>query len=414
MMKIVSRTLLMAFALIFSLSIKAQESHIDFMSQPKWKKVLKMAQKQNKPIFVDAYTTWCGPCKIMDRDVFTDKEVAHFFNENFISVKMDMEKGEGNQLKIDWDIKAFPTLLYFNPKGELVHTVVGAYEADEFLEYSKMGIDENLMAVNLQKRYDAGERGGAFMYSYLVSLRLGYLKELEAKVSTTYLETLPKDALLSLENWKIVKYFMKDPSTKEFQYVVSNMEKLKKVVDAEEVETKIYKTIDDQILEWTYWYGNTPFETEKESNVIAFLQQSNYDKAPILLGKLLANKYKRLDDKDQYLSTLDYIVKFNLAQDSGTIVQYANNVMDGYNSDRAWAMALQWLNIAEAKEARVEHRVAVLEAKSKVLAKLGDKTEAELAAMAAKKADKEAEEAGTKIHSIPAFKMTGMTPKKAN
>lgn len=410
-MNIVSRTIGLAFALILSISVNAQDHHITFLKQPKWGKVLKMAKKQNKPIFVDAYTTWCGPCKMMDRDVFTNKEVADYFNENFINVKMDMEKGEGNQLKLDWKVKAFPTLLYFNTEGEIVHRVVGAFGVEEFMNYSKMALDEDKMAVNLQKRYDAGERDGAFMYDYLVSLRLGYYQDLEAKVANDYLASLPNEDLLKKENWNVIKHFMQDPTSKGFQFLVDNQHKLAKVVGAEEADTKFYKTIDKQIQTWTYWYDSTTFETEKEANLIVFLQQCNYDKAPVLLGKLLANKYKRLEDKEQYLNTLDYIVKFNLAEGSSTIVQYANAVIETYNSDSAWAKALQWLNIAEAKETRVEHKVAILEAKSKVLGKLGNKTEAELAALAAKKADKEAEKAGTKIHSIPAMKMTGMTPK---
>lgn len=414
-MKIIIRTAVVLFTLILSTSLKAQENHINFMSQPKWEKVLKMAQKYNKPIFVDAYTTWCGPCKIMDKDVFTKNAVANFFNENFINVKMDMEKGEGNQLKVDWAVKAFPTFLYFNPNGEMVHRVVGAYGADEFLNYSEMAINDELKAVNLQKRYAAGERGGDFMYNYLLSLRLGYHEKLEAQVSNDYLNSLSNEDLLKEENWNIIKHFMKDPSSKGFQFLVNNQEKLEKVIDKEEVRAKFFKTIDKQIETWSYWYGDTPFETEKEANLITFLQQSNYTKAPMLLGKLLANKYKRLEDKEQYLNTLDYVVKFNLAQDPGTIEGYASTVLDTYNSERAWAKALSWLKIAEAKETRVEHKVAILEAKSKALEKLGDKTEAELAALEAKKADKEAEEAGTKIHTIPAFKMTGMTtPKKAN
>ncbi|WP_418603530.1 thioredoxin family protein [Hwangdonia sp.] len=411
-MKIQSRTLLFSIAILISTWAKAQESSINFLEQAKWKKVLRLAKKQNKPIFVDAYTTWCGPCKIMDRDVFTNKAVADFFNDNFISVKMDMEKGEGIELKTDWDIKAFPTLLYFNPNGDMVHRVVGAFGAKEFLEYSKHATNEDLMATNLQKRFDAGERDAAFMYNYLVSLRLGYHKELESKVSANYLNSLANEELLKVENWNIIKHFMSDPTLRGFQYLVTNKATLTKVVDENEVENKLYKTIDKQIQAWSYWYGDKPFETDKEDNLLNFLQTSNYEKAPVLLGKLLANKYKRLEDKDQYLATLDHIVKFNLAESSSDIVNFANNIVNTYTSGSAWAKALVWLNIADAKETRIEHKAAILTAKSKALAKLGNKTEAELTELAAKKADKQAEAAGTKIHTVPMMKMTGMTPKK--
>lgn len=408
-MKIISRTILLAFALVLTLSASAQEkeSHISFVNV-KWKKALKMAKKQNKPIFVDAYTTWCGPCKVMDKEVFTDKEVADFFNENFINVKMDMEKGEGNQLKLDWEIKAFPTLLYFNSKGEIDHRVVGAFGASEFLYYSQMALDKNKMASNLQKKYDAGERSGAFIYDYLVSLRLGYHKELEAQVADDYLSNLSDEDLLKKENWNIIKNFMKDPSTKGFQFLVSNQDKVTEVNGKEEVSTMFYTTISKQIQTWSYWYGDKPFETEKEDGLVKFLQTSNYDKAPVLLGKLLVNKYKRLEDKEQYLATMDYVVKFNLAQSSSEIVHYANNVSGAYTNEVALAKALTWLIIAEGKETKVEHKAAILTAKSNILEKLGNKSEAEVAALAAKKADNDAEEAGTKIHSVPMMKMKGM------
>ena len=57
----------------------------------KWEDALKMAQEQNKLIFVDSYTTWCGPCKRMSAQVFPKPEIGAFFNANFINVKMNME-----------------------------------------------------------------------------------------------------------------------------------------------------------------------------------------------------------------------------------------------------------------------------------------------------------------------------------
>ncbi|OED41118.1 hypothetical protein AB832_03415 [Flavobacteriaceae bacterium (ex Bugula neritina AB1)] len=404
-MKIKTKKIIIVLLLLTSVFINAQEAQINFIKSAKWEKVLKKAQKQGKLIFVDAYTTWCGPCKTMDKKVFTNKEVAAFFNENFVNIKIDMEKGEGIQLAKDWNIKAYPTLLYFNKMGEIVHRVVGFHKAKEFLTYSKMAIDENLMAINLQKRFDAGERGSAFMYDYLVSLRLGYHKELEKQVSKDYLSSLSNEDLLKKENWKIIKYFMQNPCTKSFQYLVNNIDEVAAVNGVEEVNNKLYGTIDEQIKKWAYWRGDKPFETEKENNLFKFLQASNYQKSPILIAKILVNRHKRSGDTDKYLAVLDHMIQFNLVSKSTDKLQYAMDVINTIKSDVAWAKALQWLNIAENEETRIEHKARILEAKSKILTKLGDKSEAELAALEAKKADKEAEKAGTKIHYIPAIKM---------
>jgi len=53
---------------------------------------LQEAEATGKLIFLDGYTSWCAPCKMMNTTVFTDPEVGHFFNEHFINVKFDMEK----------------------------------------------------------------------------------------------------------------------------------------------------------------------------------------------------------------------------------------------------------------------------------------------------------------------------------
>ncbi|MDE5612365.1 MAG: thioredoxin domain-containing protein, partial [Odoribacter sp.] len=55
----------------------------------------KKAKAENKPVFLDCYTSWCGPCKMMANNVFTLKEAGDYFNQNFVCVKTDMEKGDG-------------------------------------------------------------------------------------------------------------------------------------------------------------------------------------------------------------------------------------------------------------------------------------------------------------------------------
>ena len=75
-------------------SLHAQKSSITFFDGS-WSEALTKARTESKLIFVDAYTSWCGPCKLMSNKVFTDKKVGKFYNDNFINVKLDVEKGEG-------------------------------------------------------------------------------------------------------------------------------------------------------------------------------------------------------------------------------------------------------------------------------------------------------------------------------
>lgn len=117
---------------LLSLSGLAQAQitfHHDFQ------KVLEKAKVENKLIFVDAYTTWCLPCKIMDQRVFSQPEVGTFYNENFINVKLDMEKRGNLDLVSQWNIFGFPTFLFLHPNGDIIHKIIGAESSKEkFIE----------------------------------------------------------------------------------------------------------------------------------------------------------------------------------------------------------------------------------------------------------------------------------------
>ncbi len=95
------------------------------------------AKKEKKNIFFDAYASWCGPCKLLKRDVFTSKTAGDFFNKKFINVAMDMEKGEGAALAPAFQITAYPTLLILNPKGEIIGRTMGYQSAEKLIEFAK-------------------------------------------------------------------------------------------------------------------------------------------------------------------------------------------------------------------------------------------------------------------------------------
>lgn len=86
---------------------------------------LKVAKAKDKLVFMDAYATWCGPCRILERQVFTDPAVGDFFNEHFINVRVDMEKGEGRGLAGKYEVNAYPTLLFLNADGTIINKTVG-------------------------------------------------------------------------------------------------------------------------------------------------------------------------------------------------------------------------------------------------------------------------------------------------
>lgn len=128
--------LLALFLTPFFIKAQNEAEGIQFF-QGSWKEAVKKAKSENKPIFVDAYAVWCGPCKWMARNIFTDPEVASFYNENFINVQLNMEKDEGLLFSRTYRVNAYPTLLYFDSDGKPVQREMGAKMKDHFINIGK-------------------------------------------------------------------------------------------------------------------------------------------------------------------------------------------------------------------------------------------------------------------------------------
>ena len=138
------------------------------------------AKAEKKLIFMDCYTSWCGPCKYMTSNVFPQETVGDYFNPNFICLKIDMEKGEGPELVKRYGIRAFPTFLILRPDGSVYHKLLGSGEADAFLRRVQEGMVEENSTGYLDRLYEEGNRDKAFLSRYIQSL-LSIYEESKAK-----------------------------------------------------------------------------------------------------------------------------------------------------------------------------------------------------------------------------------------
>lgn len=130
-------------------SIKFEES--SFAS------ILAKAKAEKKLVFMDAYASWCGPCKLMEKNVFTDKNVADFYNKNFVNARIDMEKGEGRDIAMKYGVRSYPTFLFLNGEGEIVGKELGYIQSKEFLELGQKNNNPQLVNTNLKEEFQKGK-----------------------------------------------------------------------------------------------------------------------------------------------------------------------------------------------------------------------------------------------------------------
>ncbi len=99
-----------------------------------------VAKKEMKPIFIDFYTTWCAPCKLMDQGTFKDQDIATYLNDNCLTLKVDAEKGNGRALRVQYNVSAFPTLVFIDPDGNVVSQKEGSLGIDGFKQFMKAAV----------------------------------------------------------------------------------------------------------------------------------------------------------------------------------------------------------------------------------------------------------------------------------
>lgn len=107
-----------------------------------WKEAVALAGKENKPIFLDVYASWCGPCKVLKSKTFPDKAVGAYFNEHFINVSLDGEKGDGIELARQLRVSAYPSLFIINPEGQPLVYYPGFLRPEDLIELGKAGIQQ--------------------------------------------------------------------------------------------------------------------------------------------------------------------------------------------------------------------------------------------------------------------------------
>jgi thioredoxin-related protein len=171
-MKKIAIILLLALPLLG----KAQEKGIRFENSLSWDQIKEKAKSEKKYIFMDVYASWCGPCKMMDRDVYTKDTIGSLMNEKFISVKvqMDSSKNDNEQVRSwyadakkigqEYPVQGFPTLLFFSPEGKLAYKQLGFQSRSDFISLAKRALDPQTLKFYTQlEDYRQGKKDYATM-----------------------------------------------------------------------------------------------------------------------------------------------------------------------------------------------------------------------------------------------------------
>lgn len=234
------KKIILIITLLIGLSISdgfSQDRSIKFTEKP-WQEIVALAKQENKLIFLDAYASWCGPCKWMAANMFTNDSIADYFNKTFICASFDMEKGEGLDLRKKFGVRAYPSLIFINTSENMVHERVGApQKVHDYIEMAKIAQtpDEGLAAY--MKKYTEGDLSPQFIQTLLTRLAEAYIST--DAVIKKYFATQKESDLQNRVNWNIIYRFVGDINDPVFDYFFKHRHEYAKMYSKDSVDSKI-------------------------------------------------------------------------------------------------------------------------------------------------------------------------------
>ncbi len=221
---------LLLLVFIAPFTLKAQVEFIEVETLEQMQAAQKKASDGMLMLFVDVYATWCGPCKMMDSEVYTDPAVAEYMNTHYLSVRLDGESDFGRIYASEQALEGYPSMFIFSDDGERVSRIVGYTPAEELLTNLSSVREGYTKLRTYRSLYQNGTLEAEGFANYITVVRdMGNAEEAE-KLSSEYMEKLmegkPK---LSDDDIRVVAFYMDMDDTwwKEFS---TDVDRLKRVL----------------------------------------------------------------------------------------------------------------------------------------------------------------------------------------
>jgi len=289
-----------------------------------WEEALAESKRTGKLVFVDAYTTWCGPCKKMTRNIFPLEKVGDFYNANFINTKFDMEKGEGRKIRSKYRVSAFPTFLFVDGNGKLQYTTKGAKPADAFIKVGKTALKKADFSVDYAEKYEEGDRDPKLLHDYAKSLAKSRKPSL--KIANEYLRT--QDDLTSEKNLSFIYELTSESDSRIFKLLTENRAAIEKIHGKTAVNEKIEgactKTVEKAVE-----FSSMELLTEAKANMSAHYPS----KATAFNYTSDMMYYKGVGDGANYLKVCDKYLKKTGKNNAALHNKMANELFKGFKED---------------------------------------------------------------------------------
>lgn len=317
---------------------------IEVKSNEEWASVFEKAKTENKLVFVDVYTDWCGYCHQLDEEVYTDGAVIDYFSNNFINVKFDAETEFGDPKVRKFNVSGYPTLLFLTPQQELFQTIGGFVPAPTLIAYGKEVQGMRIKLPLLQERYDSGNISNEEILEYINILEVTEPNRANA-IAKAYISNLKESDYLDLEIIWLLSRYQNQINGQPYHYIKDNKSLIIETHGQNEFNDYMSAVYNDN-LQLSIKYGDEALLNQLVSDVLKqFLandqlpraryttralyygQRGDFDKYKLEVNSYMNNHLARVEKPDFALSTTYDIIENYPSEDmfkfSSTLLQTA-------------------------------------------------------------------------------------------
>ncbi len=332
-------TILLLFTCLFGFEMIAQNTVI--FENITLAEAQKKSAEINKPIFLMVYATWCPHCKFMKNEVFPDEKTAQLLNENFICIEYDAETENGILIKNQFDIKAYPALLFLDKNGTVLYNLSGKYTVNEFVAEINSALNPKMQLPYLKAEFENDISNIDKCMAYILTLRKGKSRRDISPAAHQYLATQTDKQLLSEANWRVITNGVTDIDSYVFQYVLNNKSQFEKITSPVRVERKISNIATELLRPFVEQYDTTGYYKNRKT-----VEKINLRNTDSIIFNFDLEIAAHTQNWNLYqTSTLKFTDKF-YGNDAFRLREISSNYLKFIQDEPALVKAIEWASRA--------------------------------------------------------------------
>lgn len=335
--------------------------------------------KENKFIFIDCYTSWCGPCKVLSKNVFPNDTVGELFNKNFVSLKVDMESDRSSEINTKYVITSFPTLLFVEPvNGDIVYKVIGAEPGTQWLiSAAERAIDPNQNIQGLLHSYNENKKDFEVTARLIDCLSICHMLDMKEEIIADFLSDISDDKE-SIENlWDIIDKSVSDIYSSGYSFLRDNGESFIEIIGADAVESKIDAVTRSAVNQFIFRkrLSQENFPKDKFDTLLSIVKSQNCYNNDYYLSLLKMIEEVQTGDYNAMLDEMDKSLQLDVFQnaDKSFYFIWLNlTYLFECNDEDALSCGLKWADQLKPNDNNSSDLSSWMRMKSRLLTAKGD------------------------------------------